>query len=438
MTTKVKMELDYNFLFDKLFPIPRCITGKGYRKSLKLLSKYVPFKLINYKSGKKIYSWVIPKEWNVDDAYLLDQRGKKIIDFKKNNLSIVYYSKPVNKTLNLKTLQKNLYTIKNQPNLIPYVTSYYQKNWGFCLKESERKKLIEQKYQAVIKSSFTDGNVQLGLTKLRGKSKKTILISSYLCHPAMANNELSGPLVLIGLYNKIKKWKKRNYTYLFLINPETIGSICFISSHKDELKKNLVGGLVLTCLGGPNKQLSYKKSREGNSIIDKLYIREAKKNNVKIREFNAHGGSDERQYNSPEQNLPVGQISRNVYKTYKEYHTSGDDKKFMKISQIKKSVNDIEKKLLINEKYLPLKRLDPNCEIRLGKYGLYPNINHPNKKKYSSNTKKDGGLQKNIMLHLLSYADGKHNILDVADLINVDIKEVNKVYKILKKKKILF
>ena len=145
MTTKVKMELDYNFLFDKLFPIPRCITGKGYRKSLKLLSKYVPFKLINYKSGKKIYSWVIPKEWNVDDAYLLDQRGKKIIDFKKNNLSIVYYSKPVNKTLNLKTLQKNLYTIKNQPNLIPYVTSYYQKNWGFCLKESERKKLIEQK-----------------------------------------------------------------------------------------------------------------------------------------------------------------------------------------------------------------------------------------------------------------------------------------------------
>ncbi len=432
------MKLDYNFLFNKLFPIPRCITGKGYRQSLKFLSQYVPFKFLNYKSGKNIYSWTVPKEWNIDDAYLLDQKGKKIIDFKKNNLSVVYYSQPVNTTLTLKELQKNLYSIKKQPNLIPYVTSYYENNWGFCLKESERKKLVEQKYKAVIKSSFTDGGIQLGITKLKGSSKKTILISSYLCHPSMANNELSGPLVLVGLYNKIKKWKNRKYTYLFLINPETIGSICFISSHKEELKKNLVGGLVLTCLGGPNKQLSYKKSREGNSILDRFFIREAKKNNIKIRDFNANGGSDERQYNSPEPNLPIGQISRNVYKTYKEYHTSGDTKKFMKISQIKKSVDSIEKNLLKNEKYLPLKRFDPNCEIRLGKYDLYPNINHPDQKKYSSSLNKDGGKQKNIMLHLLSYADGKHNILDIADLLNVKILEVVAAYKILKKNKILF
>lgn len=433
----ISKEPNYNFLFDKLFPIARSITGKGYRKSIKLLSKYVPFKFINYKSGKKIYSWLVPKEWNIDDAYVLDQKGKKVIDFKKNNLSVVYYSQPINKTLNLKNLNKNLYSIKNKPNLIPYVTSYYQKNWGFCIKEKERKKLVEQKYKAIIKTSFTNGKVQIGLAKLKGKSKKTILISSYLCHPSMANNELSGPLVLVGLYNKIKKWKNRNYTYLFLINPETIGSICFISSYKAELKKNLVGGLVLTCLGGPNKKLSYKKSRNGNSIIDKLFLREAKKNKIKIREFDPNGGSDERQYNSPEPNLAVGQISRTVYKNYEEYHTSGDDKKFMKISQIKKTVNYLEKQLLINEKYLPLKRFDPNCEIRLGKFNLYPNINHPNKNKYSNNKKKDDGFQKKIILNLLSYADGNHNIVDVAESLNINLDKVIKIYKILKQKKIL-
>ena len=148
----------------------------------------------------------------------------------------------------------------------------------------------------------------------------------------MANNELSGPLALIGLYDKIKKWKNRYYTYKFLINPETIGSICYISNHSKELKKNLVGGLVLTCLGGPKKSLSYKKTRDGNSILDKLFERLSKNKNIKIRNYNANGGSDERQFNSPEPNLPVGQIARTVYKEYDEYHSSGDTKSFMKIS----------------------------------------------------------------------------------------------------------
>ena len=234
-----------NNLFDELFPILRSITGAGYIKSLNILSKYVRFKKLKYPSGKKVFDWVVPQEWVINDAYI-KTKGKKIVDFKKNNLHVVNYSAPVNRTMSSNELDKYLYSIKEKPNTIPYVTSYYKKKFGFCLEHKKRKKLKDKNYQVVIDSKFINGNVINGIAKIKGKTKRTILISSYLCHPSMANNELSGPLTLVGLYHKIKKWKNRQFNYLFLINPETIGSICYLSDHKEFLRRNLDSGLVLS------------------------------------------------------------------------------------------------------------------------------------------------------------------------------------------------
>lgn len=253
----------------------------------------------------------------------------------------------------------------------------------------------------------------------------------------MANNELSGPLTLVGLYNKIKKWKNRQYNYLFLINPETIGSICFLSSHKEFLKKNLDSGLVLTCLGGPKKKLSYKKSRIGTSSLDKIFTNLSNNGRVLLREFTPLSGSDERQYCASELNLPVGQVARTVYGSNNSYHTSGDNKKFMKISQVMKSITEIEKILKINDGLYPLKRYMPYCELQLGKRGLYPNINASETRNFSSDNAVTGRKQLNILLYILSYADGKNNIVDISSKSGFGLDEVQKVLNLCIKNKLI-
>jgi aminopeptidase-like protein len=228
-----------NNIFDYLFPICRSISGKGYLKSINYIKKFIPLKIQKFNSGKKVFDWKIPDEWNINDGYI-KFKNKKILDFKKNNLHVVNYSAPINKKINLIELKKNIFYIKKYPKLIPYVTSYYNKKWGFCLSYERYKKLSKGTYNVCIDSSFKKGNIQNGLAILKGKSKKICLISSYLCHPSMANNELSGPLSLLLIYNKIKNWKNRNLTYYFLINPETIGSIAFLSKYEKELKKKYI------------------------------------------------------------------------------------------------------------------------------------------------------------------------------------------------------
>jgi aminopeptidase-like protein len=439
-----------NIIFDKLFPISRSITGIGYRKSLNILSKYIRFKKLNYPTGKKVFDWVVPEEWVIKDAYIKKINepnklskdkgvvsGEKIIDFKINNLHVVNYSAPVNRTMHLDALNKHLHSIKKYPKIIPYVTSYYKKNFGFCIQHSEREKLKNSNYKVVINSKFINGKVVNGLAKLKGRTNKIILISSYLCHPSMANNELSGPLVLLGLYEKIKKWNNRQYNYHFLINPETIGSICHIHTYKEIYKKDLDSGLVLTCLGGPQNKLSYKKSRIGNSGLDKLFINLSKSKKVFLREFDPTNGSDERQYCSSELNLPVGQVARTIYGQYYQYHTSADNKKFMKISQLVRSIDEIEKILKCYDDLIPLKRFMPYCEIQLGKRNLYPNINSYETKKKSSDNLNDFKEQLKIIQYILSYADGKNNIIDIANVSGIDIFKIKKILNICIEQKII-
>ncbi len=428
------MRIDYNKIFDQLYPIDRSITGEGYRRSLNILSKYIKFKIIKFKTGKKIFDWTVPKEWKIKGAFLKNMNTKKIIcSFKKNNLSVVNYSIKIDKKLKLKSFREKLYTLKSQPKVTPYVTSYYKKDWGFCLNYNSYKKLNNRdNYHLLIDSNFKKGSVDLGIKIIKGKTKKIFLISSYLCHPSMANNELSGPLTLLGLYEKLKK-TKNNYTYMFLINPETIGSICFLNKYWKKLQKDLVAGLVLTCTGGPKKKLSYKLSKSGDSKLDKLYSNLSSHNLCNLRKFDASEGSDERQYNSPGFNFPVGQISRTVYGQYKEYHTSGDNKKFMKIQSVKKSINQISKQIKFFEKIHPLKRKMPYCELQLGKRNLYPNINF---KSFTGKNSKES-FTRNI-LNILCYADGKNTLLDIANKLNVCVYDLEKEYDILKKKKLIF
>ena len=422
------IKINYSKIFDQLFPLNRSLLGKGYNKSLEIMSNYIKFKKLKYRSGTKIFDWKVPKEWVVNDAYIKFKK-KKILDYKNSNLHIINYSFPLKKTLNLKNLKKILYTIPNKPKYIPYITSYYKKNTGFCASHSFKNKLTKGNYNCVIDTKFKPGYLINGISEIKGRSLKTNLISTYLCHPSLANNELSGPLVMIGLYDKIKNWNNKNFTYKFLVNPETIGSLCFLKSYGKYLKKNLNAGLVLTCLGGKNNFLSYKLSKYENSNLDRI-INLLKGKKIKVRAYDPSEGSDERQYNSPGFDLPVGNIVRDGYGDYDGYHNSGDNKKYMNIKKIKESVNMIENILKKLDLTLPLKRFMPYGELMLGKRNLYPNVNSEQTRNKSSDNSVNGREDLNILLTILSYADGKKNIIDIIELKKLNLE---KTFDLLKK-----
>ena len=253
-----------------LFPICRSLTGKGTQKTLRFFKKINnEFKLIRFKSGTKVFDWKIPLEWNIRDAYIQHSNKKKFAEFKKNNLHVVGYSSPINKIINKKDLLKNIYTQKNQPNAIPYVTSYYKKRWGFCMSENMKKKLPNGKYKVLIDSNLKKGFLELMEAKIKGNSKKEIFFSSYVCHPSMANNELSGPVLLNAILKYIKKnYLKRKFSYRFVLLPETIGPIAYLSRFKSQLKKNIICGFNLTCVGD-ERAYTMIETPNGDTLADR-------------------------------------------------------------------------------------------------------------------------------------------------------------------------
>jgi aminopeptidase-like protein len=322
----------YKIAKDKLYPLTRSLTGQGVRSTLKIIQKEFPeLKIKKIKSGTKVFDWNIPPEWNVSDAYILDKYNNKIIDFKINNLHLVSYSVPVKKYISKKELFKNLYFLKNQPKAIPYITSYYKKRWGFCVsynqyKNFDKKYSSSDKFKVVINSTLNKkGNLNYGEIILKGKSKKEILISTYICHPSMANNELSGPIVSMGLINYFKS-KKLNKTLRFVFIPETIGSISYLRKNIKYLKENVIGGYNLSCIGD-ERQHSCMFSKYQNSPSDEEVIEAYKL--LKIKNYKVYSflkrGSDEGQYNSPGIDLKISSIFRTKYGEYPEYHTSLDN-----------------------------------------------------------------------------------------------------------------
>ncbi len=425
-------------LFDRLYPLCRSITGEGLRKSFEILSEYIPLKLLHFKTGEQILNWVVPKEWVIRDAWIKDADGNKVIDFKENNLYVINYSTGIHKKVDLSTLKEHIHTLPHLPKAIPYVTSYYKERWGFCMEYEKYQKLKEGIYEVFIDSELKDGTLEVGHAFLKGEQNQEVLLSSYLCHPSMANNELSGPIVLAMLYNRIKKWEKRNLTYRFVINPETIGSIAYLSQYGQELKKKLYSGLVLTCLGG-STSLRYKMSRKEDAPIDQLmrYLKNANDMELRVWDFTPINGSDERQYCSPGFNLPVGQMARLVYGSYLEYHTSLDNKELMGIENLKKSVDEIEKILKLldaNGYYINTK---PYGEVKLSDYDLYPTLNSYEKRTASSDVMAENRQWLDMILILLNYSDGHYNLTDIASKYQLNLEALVSAAEVLKNKDLL-
>ena len=417
----------------------RSITGAGYRESLSIMSEFIPFEIEKFPSGQKVFDWTVPPEWEINDAYLFDPDGNKILDMHDNNLCVIGYSTPIDATLSLSELQKNLFSIPEKPDSIPFVFSYYKENWGLCLSHNQRKNLKDGNYKVKIDSHFKDGFVELGISKLTSTeklSKGTVVVSTYLCHPSLANNELSGPLVMLGLYEKIKNWKKRYHDYVFLVNPETIGAICYLSKYGDELIENMSHGVVLTCLGGHKKKLSYKLSRAGNSKLDSICKLLENVGEINVRKFDI-GGSDERQFCSPGFNLPMGQFARTVYDDYDAYHTSNDDKKFVELENFPSTVRSLEKILYYADLNQTFQREMPFCELQLGKRNLYPNINSEQTRKSSADEVEDKQTQLQAILNILANADGHTTPADIAADTGISMDNLYKYMDVLLEKKLI-
>ena len=423
----------YKIAKDKLYPLTRSLTGQGVRDTLKIIQKEFPkLKIKKIKSGTKVFDWRIPPEWNISDAYILDKYNRRIIDFKKNNLHLMSYSIPIKKLITKHELFENLYFLKSQPNAIPYMTSYYRKRWGFCIsydqyKDFDKKYSFNDKFKVIINSSLKkDGNLNYGELILKGKSNKEILISTYICHPSMANNELSGPIVSMGLINYFKK-KNLNKTLRFIFIPETIGSISYLSKNINHLKKNVIGGYNLSCIGD-ERQHSCMFSKYQNSPSDEAVIeayRILKIKNFKVYSF-LKRGSDERQFNSPGVDLKISSIFRSKYAEYSEYHTSLDDFKLVTIKGCNGGFNVARKsiKILLERVYPKCKIM---CEPQMGKRGLYPTL---------SKKKNENNLSRSYM-NFLQYADGTNSLEKISNLIKLNLKSVNKINRILFKNNLL-
>tara|TARA_B100000029_G_scaffold476947_1_gene521558 strand:+ start:50703 stop:51998 length:1296 start_codon:yes stop_codon:yes gene_type:complete len=417
----------YNFSCD-IFPYHRSLASKGTLETLKYLKKSnSSLKLVKTKSRKKVFDWIIPDEWNVKKAYIIDLKtGKKVLDYKNNNLHIVQYSVAINKKLSFDQLKKKLFFDKSKPNAIPFVTSYYKRDWGFCLKYNEYKKLKKISYfKVVIDSSHKKGHMYSGEAFFKGKSKKEILFSSYICHPSMANNEVSGIVVLNALIKYIQTKKNRYYSYRFSLAPETIGSINFIKKNLKTLKKNLVAGFNISCVGDEN-HFSMVTSKQENSLADKaLYHAIYKKKKFKMYSF-LERGSDERQYCSPLLNLPYCNFSRSLYGKYNQYHSSMDNLQFISQKGLETSLETLTSIIDIFENGIyPKSKFI--CEPFLSKYNLYP-----------TNVFKKNSSETNKMLRdFIAYSDGKTSIFDICNKINASLDQVREIVKLCKEKKII-
>lgn len=424
---KAARQQEYQMLdtiFDDLFPLLRSITGPGIEASLNYLSQYMPLTMEKVATGTNVFDWEVPKEWHCRSATLIGPDGQTILDIKNNNLHIVNYSISYDGNLSLDELQAHLHSLPHLPTAVPYVTSYYNKAWGFCLSEQQRASLKPGNYTVNIDTEFVDGGVPFSQFLLPGDSPKEVLLSSYLCHPSLANNELSGPLVLVGLYLRMLKWPKRRYSYRFLLNPETIGSLCFLYNHGKHIKEQLISGLILTCLGGDQEKIRFKHSRMNSSLFDRCAQHLERSKTVRTIPFCPTGGSDERQFCSPGFNLPMLQVAKTFTTEYEGYHNSLDTKEFMSIESVQNSIDQLEQFLLHAELCgFPINQ-SPFGEPQLGKRNLYPSMNAEHTRKQSSDSVLDGRLYLNAILLILNNSDGKHDLFDIAKLVGCDVTDL--------------
>lgn len=426
MTNGVEM---YSWIKD-LFPLNRSLSGEGNRKTLSYLQDLIPnLKIGEFKSGYSAFDWVIPHEWNVESAFIERIDGSRVAEFSNCNLHLVGYSIPQDKIVSKEELLKHIHYIHEMPDAIPYVTSYYENGWGFCITKQEFEKLGEGPFRVYIdstlKGSDEGGVLNYGEVVLKGKSSQEILFSTYICHPSMANNELSGPILSVALIQEIAN-TDHHYTYRFLFLPETIGSIAYLSENYEKMKKKTIAGWVLTCIGDRG-HFSYIPSRQGNNYADRI-TKEVL--GIKAREYITYSwldrGSDERQFCSPGIDLPVCGITRSKYDTYPEYHTNLDNLEIISEKSLEESLevlSHIIKK--IESQRVPKTTI--LCEPQMGKRNLYLNLS--TRQSYTDQTRK--------IMDVLSYLDGCHTLEDVSNKCGIELKQVHEIVEILLAHKII-
>lgn len=412
-------------LFDALFPLARSITGEGLRQSYAFLASELPLEIETVPSGTRVFDWDVPPEWRLRRARLTGPNGIVYCDASRSNLEVVNYASPIDCHLSREELEPHLHSLPHLPDAVPYVTSYYKRQWGFCLSDRARRAMPSGTYHVCIDSDFVAGGVPFGQVVLPGESSAEVLLTSYLCHPSMANNELSGPLALLALYRRIVRWPRRRFTYRFVLHPETIGSLCFLHRWGSHLQRHLVAGLVLTCLGGPATRLSYKQSRRGDTLLDQLVTSRGAE--FAVRAFDPTGGSDERQHCAPGFNLPVGQFGRTLYGQYEGYHTSLDTKAFMGIDQVVASAASLESLLLDLELAAEFENLAPFGEPQLGRRGLYPTMNADQTRTASADGVADSRWFLNQLLTVLSASDGEQSMLGISHRTGVPLPALRPV-----------
>ena len=402
----------------ELFPICRSITGNGVRQTLEVIKRELPeLTLHEVPSGTKVFDWKVPKEWNINNAYIETLDGRKIMDFKNTNLHVLGYSLPMDKIVTKEELLSMVYTLPAQPDLIPYVTSYYKERSGFCMSENQKRTLTDERYHVVIDSTLENGYLTYGELLIPGRSDKEIFLSTYICHPSMANNELSGPAVVVALAKKILANAIRNYSYRIIFIPETIGSITYLSEHLSHMKNYIIAGYNVSCVGD-DRTYSYIESPYANTLADRVAQNVLHFHYPKYKRYSfLNRGSDERQYCSPLVRLPLCAICRSKYEEYPEYHTSADDLSLVTPSGLQ-GAYDVYSKCLDFIEYNGYYQVTTYCEPQLGKRGLYPTISI---KGAINNTRK--------MTAFIAYADGEHDLIDISNRINVPIEELIPIVK---------
>jgi len=393
-------------LIERLFPICRSITGNGVRQTLAILGEYMDgLNMYEVPTGENCFDWTIPNEWNISDAFIEDNSGQRIVDFKRNNLHVLNYSVPVEGAFTLDELKPHLYTLPNQPDAIPYKTSYYKERWGFCMSHNQFQTLKNKKYRVKIDSKLTPGSLTYADKLLHGDEETEVLISTYVCHPSMANNELSGPALAVGLYNFLAKRKNR-YTYRFIFVPETIGAIAYLSKNLEEMKKKTIAGFQLTCVGD-NRGYSYIPSRTGKTIADKIakHILDNR-----VQKYNRYTfldrGSDERQYCAPGVDLPVVSMPRTKYGSFPEYHTSLDNLDLVSAEGLQGAL-DVHKDCICLLEENKTYQVTTLGEPQLGKRNLRDSLG-------ASTTLPD---KDKIITNLLAYCDGKTDLIELGEIL---------------------
>jgi aminopeptidase-like protein len=397
----------------RLFPICRSLTGPGVRESLSILRLAIPgLKLIEVPSGTKVLDWVVPDEWEIREAWIADLDGRRLVDFADNNLHLVGYSTPVDAVMTREELEPHLYSLPDQPDAIPYVTSYYASRWGFCVSQRQREVLGDGPFRVHVDSDLRPGSLTYGECVLPGKSDDEVLLSTYICHPSMANNELSGPVVAAALMQWLSLLEQRRFTYRLVVLPETIGAIAYLAQHLEHLRQHVKAGWVLTCIGD-ERTYSYVPSRLGDTEADRVSLQVlGELPNGFARYSFLDRGSDERQWCSPGADLPVCSVMRSKYGTYPEYHTSLDDLNFVTPGGLQGGLDVMKRCLSLLEANHRWRTVMPG-EPQLGRRGLYP-----------TSSFKGSAEHVRTMMNVLAYCDGQHDVIDLCQRVGATSSEV--------------